>query len=104
MGTSITLQSFAGVTFATFGPSHRVPIQSLIGDWDGYLHHWGDGKFPGIVAVSAIVLLTYQAETATNPEIARAFGQAAHELTKQLAGQIESFKTALDSTTHASAA
>ncbi len=102
MGNKISLSQIAGVTFATVGPLHRIPLQSLIGDWEG--NAWGDGEFPGFAAVSTIALLTYQATLAADPEIAEALTRAADELTRSLSGEIESFRSALESTPRASAA
>jgi hypothetical protein len=93
MGT-VTLVTIQGVVFITFGSSgHRLPLQSLIGDWEN--GRWGDGKFPGFAAVSTIALLTYQATVAATPEIGRVFSQAADNLTRSLGGEVESFQRAL---------
>jgi hypothetical protein len=43
MGNQIELVSIQKTTFASVG-GHRVPLKSLIGDWEG--NAWGDGKFP----------------------------------------------------------
>jgi len=103
MGNPIDLVSIQGVTFVTIGITgpHRIPLQSLIGDWEG--NAWGDGKFPGFAAVSTIALLKYQAKVALSPEIGKAFSQAADALTQSLGVQIASFQNALEGTERASA-
>jgi hypothetical protein len=94
MGT-VSLVTIYGVIFVTFGsPYHRLPLQSLIGDWEN--GHFGDGKFPGFGAVSAIAYLRYKATVAASPEIGKVFSQAADNLTKSLGREIESFQRALD--------
>jgi hypothetical protein len=101
MGSPIGLVSIQGMTFATIGAAHRIPLQSLIGDWENNM--WGDGKFPGFATVSTVALLRYQAKSAVTPDLAKAFSQAADDLTKTLGGQIESFQNALDTAARASA-
>lgn len=94
MGT-VTLVTIQGVVFVAFGSSvHRVPLQSLIGDWEN--GRWGDGKFPGFGAVSTIAFLRYQATVAASPEIGQVFSQAAENLTRSLGGEVESFQRALN--------
>jgi len=101
MRNQIGLVAIEGIAFATVGAVHRVPLRSLIGDWE--VNAWGDGKFPGFAAVSTVALLRYPATVAMSPEIGKAFRQAADELTKSLGRQIESFQSALEGTARASA-
>jgi hypothetical protein len=101
MGIQIGLVSIQGTTFVTVGALHRVPLQSLIGDWEG--NAWGDGKFPGFAAVSTVALLRYQSSIAENPAVGKVFSQAADELTKSLGVQIDTFQRALNGAAGASA-
>jgi hypothetical protein len=66
MGAQISLLLIRGTAFVAVGALHRLPLQSLIGDWEG--NAWGDGKFPGFAAVSTIALLRYQSSIAGNAD------------------------------------
>ena len=66
---------------------------SPIGNWE--MHSWGDGKFPGMAAVSAITTLQIGATLALNPADKIALNKAAEYLIAALASQLESFQKAI---------
>jgi len=92
MATSISIASFSGATIVTVG-GLPLPSQSFIGDWEG--RWWGDGKFPGIAAVSAIATLRLGAELTAELPIRNNLTEAADKLSLLLADQIELFVQAL---------
>jgi hypothetical protein len=96
MGTQINLASISGVDFIILSSTKKIPLQSLIGDWEN--GRWGDGKFPGLAAVSTIALLKYQAKSTSVSELSKVFGEAAENLTSLLEKEIVSFQNALDRT------
>jgi hypothetical protein len=62
------------------------------GDWA--VHSWGNAKFPGIAAISAIATLQLSATLSEVPEDQIAMNKAAEYLTEALASQIRSFREA----------
>ena len=93
MPADVALITAHGGAFVLIGNTHVVPRQSLVGDWEGT--QWGDGKFPGVVSVSAIATLRQFASIADAPAVKMALNSAADDLTRTLADQIESFQRAL---------
>jgi hypothetical protein len=86
-----------GVAGATFISAYGIIIdrRTLIGDWEG--GQWGDGKFPGIAAVSAIATLREGARVTEDESARTALNKAADKLTLDLSDQINSFQRALGS-------
>jgi hypothetical protein len=63
------------------------------GDWA--VHSWGNARFPGIAAISAIATLQLSATLSEVPEDQIAMNKAAEYLAEALASQIKSFREAL---------
>jgi hypothetical protein len=72
---------------------HAIHRRSPIGNWE--IHSWGDAKFPGMAAVSAITAL--QVGATLSPVVADkiALNKAVEYLMSALAPQLESFQHAL---------
>jgi hypothetical protein len=64
--------------------------RSSIGNWE--MHSWGDGKFPGMAAVSAITSLQIGATLAPTPADRIALNKAVEYLMDALAPQLKSFQ------------
>jgi hypothetical protein len=62
------------------------------GDWA--IHSWGNSKFPGMAAISAISTLQLSATLSQAATDKIALNQAAEYLAKALAPQIKSFREA----------
>jgi hypothetical protein len=62
------------------------------GDWA--IHSWGNSKFPGMAAISAISTLQLSATLSESPADKIAISKAAEYLAKALASQIKSFQEA----------
>ena len=92
MGTSIQPVTIAGATFISVG-TIRLPLQSLIGDWEG--GRWGDGKFPGIAAVAAVAALRFGASLTEDSVVSRQLIAAADQLAGLLTEQITAFEKAI---------
>jgi hypothetical protein len=67
--------------------------RSSIGNWE--MHSWGDGKFPGMAAVSAITSLQIGATLAPTPADRIALNKAVEYLMDALAPQLKSFQQAI---------
>jgi hypothetical protein len=67
--------------------------KSPIGNWE--IHSWGDAKFPGMAAVSAITALQVGATLTPVPADKIALNNAVEYLMGALAPQLESFQQAL---------
>jgi hypothetical protein len=67
--------------------------RSPIGNWE--IHSWGDGRFSGMAAVSAITTLQVGATLTPVPEDRVALNKAAEYLLDTLASQLKSFQQAL---------
>jgi hypothetical protein len=72
---------------------HAIHRRSPIGNWE--IHSWGDAKFPGMAAVSAITALQIGATLSLVPADKIALNKAAEYLMAALAPQLESFQHAL---------
>jgi hypothetical protein len=72
---------------------HAIHRRSPIGNWE--IHSWGDAKFPGMAAVSAITSLQIGATLSPVAADKIALNKAADYLMAALASQIESFQQAL---------
>ena len=70
-----------------------IDKRSPIGNWE--IHSWGDGKFPGMAAVSAITTLQIGATLSSTPADRIALNKAAEYLLQALESQIRSFQQAL---------
>jgi hypothetical protein len=68
-------------------------MRSPTGNWE--IHSWGDGKFSGMAAVSAITALQVGATLTPIPEDQVALNKAATYLLETLAPQLKSFQQAL---------
>ena len=90
---TISVFPVGGVT--AIGVSNVVLINrlQLIGDFEYQNGQWvgGDGKFPGVSAVLAVVALREGALTANSPAVAASYSKLADSLEKELAPRIESF-------------
>jgi len=67
--------------------------RSSIGNWE--IHSWGDGKFSGMAAISAITTLQIGATLTPIPADQVALNKAAEYLLDTLASQLKSFQQAL---------
>jgi hypothetical protein len=67
--------------------------RSPIGSWE--IHSWGDGKFAGMAAVSAITTLQIGATLTPIPEDQIALNKAVDYLLEALASQLKPFQQAL---------
>lgn len=67
--------------------------KSPIGNWE--IHSWGDAKFPGMAAVSAITALQVGATLTPVPADKIALNNAVEYLMVALAPQLESFQQVL---------
>jgi hypothetical protein len=67
--------------------------RSPIGNWE--IHSWGDGKFSGMAAISAITTLQIGATLTPIPADRVALNKAAEYLLNTLASQLKSFQQAL---------
>jgi hypothetical protein len=67
--------------------------RSPIGNWE--IHAWGDGKFAGMAAVSAITALQIGATLTPVPADQVALNKAVEYLLDTLASQLKSFQQAL---------
>jgi hypothetical protein len=63
------------------------------GDWA--VHSWGNARFPGLAAISAIATLQLSATLSEVPEDQIAMNKAAEYLAEALASQIKSFRDVL---------
>ena len=70
-----------------------IDKRSPIGSWE--IHSWGDGKFPGMAAVSAITTLQIGATLAPVPADKIALNKAVEYLMDALESQIKSFQEAI---------
>jgi len=70
-----------------------IDRRSPIGNWK--MHSWGDGRFPGMAAVSAITTLQIGATLAPIPADKIALNKAAEYLIAALAFQLKSFQKAI---------
>ena len=84
-----------GTTVAQDAISDKRAIdkRSQIGNWE--IHSWGDGKFSGMAAVSAITTLQIGATLTPVPADQIALNKAAEYLLDTLASQVKSFRQAL---------
>jgi hypothetical protein len=73
--------------------SRRAIERSPIGNWE--VHSWGDGKFPGMAAVSAITTLQIGATLAATAADRQALNKAVDYLMDTLSTQLKSFQQAL---------
>jgi hypothetical protein len=73
--------------------THAFHRRSPIGNWE--IHSWGDAKFPGMAAVSAITALQVGATLSPVPADKIALNSAVDYLMRALAPQLESFQQAL---------
>jgi hypothetical protein len=67
--------------------------RSPTGNWE--IHSWGDGRFAGMAAISAITALQVGATLTPVPEDQVALNEAAKYLSATLARQLKSFQQAL---------
>jgi len=67
--------------------------RSPMGNWE--IHSWGDGRFSGMAAISAITALQVGATLTPVPEDQVALNDAAKYLLETLAPQLKSFQQAL---------
>jgi hypothetical protein len=70
-----------------------IEKRSSIGNWE--VHSWGDGKFPGMAAVSAITTLQIGATLAATAADRQALNKAVDYLMDTLATQLKSFQQSL---------
>ena len=70
-----------------------IDKRSPIGSWE--MHSWGDAKFPGMAAVSAITTLQLGATLTPIPADRIALNKAAEYLMEALAPQLKSFHQVL---------
>jgi hypothetical protein len=73
--------------------NRAVDKRSPIGAWE--VHSWGDGRLPGMAAVSAIATLQLGATLAEVPADKLALNKAAEYLINALAPQLGTFQRAL---------
>jgi hypothetical protein len=85
-----------GTTVAQVGFRNKsvVDKKSQIGNWE--IHSWGDGKFSGMAAVSAITALQIGATLTPVSADQIALNKAAEYLLDMLAPQVKSFWQALN--------
>jgi hypothetical protein len=77
-----------------FNGKHSVEDDDTrVGNWA--IHSWGNSKFPGMAAVSAIATLQLSATLSDTAADKNAMNKAAEYLTKALAPQIKSFQETL---------
>lgn len=67
--------------------------RSPTGNWE--IHSWGDGRFSGMAAISAITALQVGATLTPVPEDQVALNEAAKYLSAALGPQLKSFQQAL---------
>jgi hypothetical protein len=75
--------------------TNNIPFEdknAQAGDWA--IHSWGNSKFPGMAAISAIETLQLSATLSETPTDKIAMNKAAEYLSKALASQIRSFQEA----------
>jgi hypothetical protein len=72
---------------------HAIHRKSPVGNWE--IHSWGDAKFPGMAAVSAITALQVGATLSPVAADKIALNKAVDYLMSALAPQLESFQQAL---------
>ena len=82
-------------TTVAYALSNRRAIEkrSPVGNWE--IHSWGDGKFCGMAAVSAITTLQIGATLTPIPADRIALNKAAEYLLDALASQLKTFQQAL---------
>jgi hypothetical protein len=83
-------------TAVTHNPADNkssIDKRGPIGSWE--IHSWGDGKFPGMAAVSAITTLQIGATLTPSPADKIALNTAAEYLMAALASQLKAFQEAI---------
>ncbi len=70
-----------------------IDKRSPVGSWE--IHSWGDGKFAGMAAISAITTLQIGATLTAIPADQIALNKAAEYLLDALASQLKPFQQAL---------
>ena len=72
---------------------HAIHRRSPIGNWE--IHSWGDARFPGMAAISAITALQVGATLSSVPADRIALNKAVDYLMSALAPQLASFQQAI---------
>jgi hypothetical protein len=70
-----------------------VGKKSQVADWE--VHSWGNGRLPGMAAISAIATLQVGATLTEDPADKLAMNKAADYLIKALAPQLKTFRKIL---------
>jgi len=73
--------------------NHAVDKRSSIGEWE--VHSWGNGRVPGMAALSAIATLQLGATLAEDPADSMTLNLAAEYLTSALAYQLKALQQKL---------
>jgi len=69
---------------------HAAEKRSQHGDWE--VHSWGNGRLPGMAAISAITTLQVGATLTEDPADKSAMSKAAEYLISALAPQLKAFQ------------
>jgi hypothetical protein len=86
-------ESFMSIDVADGTPNEfTTRKRGSVGSWE--MHSWGDARFPGMAAVSAITTLQIGATLTPSAEDKAALGRAVEYLMEVLAPQLKSFQHA----------